>query len=233
MLEGRQSVSDVGALVSELVEAGVDPVLAARVISQAFTAGVASAPYRDGGQTARQARNARYYQNKRLKTSETVLIKTIKTDSDASKTLSDAATPDPSCARVEVLPLLTKGNKEERKIYDQREQARLISIEFEEHFWPAYPRRVAKADAMKAFAAARKKGADLATILAGLERYKRHKPDYADWKHPGPWLRSERWNDEPILLNGHSASPVLKLSDIPDYHAVQEQKRLLGIIDDD
>ncbi len=129
-----------------------------------------------------------------------------------------------ACARGEVLPLLTKGSKEERKIDAQREQARLIGIEFEDQFWPAYPRRVGKPEARKAFTAARiGKGIELATILAGLERYKHDKPDYADWKHPGPWLRGERWSDEhgPGHANGRANGATPSAIKIPDFCFVQ------------
>lgn len=62
-------------------------------------------------------------------------------------------------------------------------------------FWSAYPRKVGKFDAKKAYAKARV----IATadeILAGVETYKRCKPDYADWCHPATWLNKGRWLDE-------------------------------------
>lgn len=71
----------------------------------------------------------------------------------------------------------------------------MVSGEFDE-FWAAYPLHTAKKDAEKAFAAAIKK-ASLETILRGVEQYRRDKPAWCNWKHPGPWLRGERWADEP------------------------------------
>ncbi len=66
-----------------------------------------------------------------------------------------------------------------------------------EQFWAAYPRKVGKLAARSAFDAALKKhGATLEQLLAGVERYKRHKPDYADWAHPRTWLCQGRWLDE-------------------------------------
>lgn len=63
-------------------------------------------------------------------------------------------------------------------------------------FWDIYPRRVAKIDARKAFAQARR----LATadeILAGVARYLAHLPDDIRFlPYPATWLRAGRWMDE-------------------------------------
>lgn len=65
-----------------------------------------------------------------------------------------------------------------------------------EVFWQAYPRKVGKLAAMKAYAKARKI-ATAAELLTGIERYKRLKPAYADYCHPATWLNQGRWMDEP------------------------------------
>lgn len=62
-------------------------------------------------------------------------------------------------------------------------------------FWAAFPRRIGKLDAMKAYAKARTV-ATAAEILAGVELYKQHKPEYADWCHPSTFLNKGRWMDE-------------------------------------
>lgn len=72
--------------IAELIRAGVDPDLIARVVEEMVETARAGAP----AKTARQERNARYYQTRkeRLKaseTTETVLIKTDKTPDDASR----------------------------------------------------------------------------------------------------------------------------------------------------
>lgn len=62
-------------------------------------------------------------------------------------------------------------------------------------FWKAYPRKVAKEDARKAFRAVTK-DTTLTVILAGLERAK---PGWTDPKYipyPATWLRGRRWMDE-------------------------------------
>lgn len=62
-------------------------------------------------------------------------------------------------------------------------------------FWAAYPRRIGKLDAMKAYGKARTV-ATADEILAGVELYKRNKPEYADWCHPSTFLNKGRWMDE-------------------------------------
>lgn len=69
-----------------------------------------------------------------------------------------------------------------------------LDAEFES-FWAIYPRRIAKIAARKAYEKARA----LATsgdILAGVERYIRHKPSYCDFAHASSWLSAGRWADE-------------------------------------
>lgn len=66
-----------------------------------------------------------------------------------------------------------------------------------DEFWEAYPRKVAKKDAEKAFA---KIKVDMAALMAALEKQKNSK----QWKkeggqyipYPATWLNQERWNDQ-------------------------------------
>ncbi len=71
----------------------------------------------------------------------------------------------------------------------------MYTKDFDE-FWAACPRKVGKLAALKAYAKARKGYASQEELLAGLERYKKHKPAYADWCHPSTWLSQGRWMDE-------------------------------------
>ena len=64
-----------------------------------------------------------------------------------------------------------------------------------DEFWAAYPRKVGKLGARRKYDRALKL-TDHATIMAGVERYKANKPDYADWCHPSTWLHNGRWDDE-------------------------------------
>ena len=76
--------------------------------------------------------------------------------------------------------------------------------EFEQTFWPKYPRKQAKKPALKAFIKARKT-TPLATIMAGLERYAAAMIGREEFiAHPASFLNGERWNDEaqPAPSNG-------------------------------
>lgn len=64
-----------------------------------------------------------------------------------------------------------------------------------DRFWSAYPRKVGRKAAMKAFAKAIKL-TSIEDILGGVEDYKRHKPDWQHFCHPATWLNGERWDDE-------------------------------------
>ena len=77
-----------------------------------------------------------------------------------------------------------------------------LESEFEE-WYETYPRHVGKGQARRAYKAARKK-TDAQTLLEGIPRYRRSKPDYAEWKHPATWLNGECWLDEDASKgNGH------------------------------
>lgn len=76
-------------------------------------------------------------------------------------------------------------------------------------FWALYPRKDAKADALKAWAKAVKTTSS-AVIIAGLKRY-RFNPDPAFQKLPGGWLRDERWLEQQTT----PPRPV-PLSELPD-----------------
>lgn len=65
-----------------------------------------------------------------------------------------------------------------------------------EEFWDAYPRKIAKGDARKAWKSARKDG-PAADIIAGAKRYAAdptRTPQYT--AYPATWLRATRWQDD-------------------------------------
>jgi hypothetical protein len=68
------------------------------------------------------------------------------------------------------------------------------SPEFEE-FWQAYPRKLAKGNARKAWDAAIKK-ADPDSIIVGAIHYAKNVTDPKFTMHPATWLNAERWLDE-------------------------------------
>ena len=67
-----------------------------------------------------------------------------------------------------------------------------------EDFWSAYPRKIAKKEAMKKFAKAVKDGTDPNTIIAGAKTYAASvvgkEQKYV--AHPTTWLNQGRWEDE-------------------------------------
>ncbi len=63
-------------------------------------------------------------------------------------------------------------------------------------FWSRYPRKVARAVAMKAYAKAVQK-VDPQVILDGLENYCQHLPSENQYiLHASTFLNQERWTDE-------------------------------------
>ncbi len=69
-----------------------------------------------------------------------------------------------------------------------------------ERFWSAYPRKVAKPEALKAYAKAIQKipGPDPPDVL--VQAIERMAPEWTDPKfipHPATWLNREGWNDQP------------------------------------
>lgn len=86
--------------------------------------------------------------------------------------------------------------------------------EFEIDFWPVYPRKAGKGQALKAFRAARKR-ADLDVILAGARRYasERSGEDPNFTRHAATWLNGQGWLDEPASRRGaQSRSPPPAMS---------------------
>jgi hypothetical protein len=73
-----------------------------------------------------------------------------------------------------------------------------------DQFWTAYPEKVAKKAALRAFAGAARTGVKFETLMFGLDRYKREKPADRAWCHPTTWLNGARWADEPSLFNGEN-----------------------------
>ncbi len=69
-------------------------------------------------------------------------------------------------------------------------------------FWAAYPKKVAKLGAERAYNAARKR-ASHQDIMDGLWRYIEHKPSWCEFAHASSWLRAGRWEDE---IPGHAVT---------------------------
>ena len=67
-----------------------------------------------------------------------------------------------------------------------------------DEFWAAYPRKIGKGQARKAWGAAVKKTGP-ASVIAAARRFaeSRRGEDPTFTPHPSTWLNGERWNDEP------------------------------------
>jgi hypothetical protein len=71
-------------------------------------------------------------------------------------------------------------------------------------WYASYPKRIAKADAWKAWQQVREQLPDLAELHAATRRYARHVEgeDPKFTQSPAAWLRAGRWEDDPASLRG-------------------------------
>lgn len=81
----------------------------------------------------------------------------------------------------------------------------LAAAEFA-RFWAAYPRKVGKKAAEKAWTKAIQDGVTPAVLIDGAERYARERAgeDSRYTKHPSTWLGHGCWDDEPARRGFHS-----------------------------
>jgi hypothetical protein len=73
-----------------------------------------------------------------------------------------------------------------------------------ERFWAAFPNKIGKADAMKAFDKASNKVTP-EVLFPALNRYA-NKSDDRPFCNPSTWLNQERWLDQPAANNGNRTS---------------------------
>lgn len=96
-------------------------------------------------------------------------------------------------------------------LLQERETEREIEIDalspdgFDE-FWVSYPRKTAKADAVKAWKQTAKKRPAMPVLLAALETAKAGWSDPRYVPYPASWLRGQRWED-----HGVSEAPIRRL----------------------
>lgn len=97
--------------------------------------------------------------------------------------------------------------KKEEKEKETREVALSSDDPFDFiKFWTAWPNRVGKPAAQKAFKSARRR-ASLEEILAGVESYIRDKPPDRPWLNPATFLNQNRWEDRPAAVGTQNAKP--------------------------
>lgn len=107
--------------------------------------------------------------------------------------------------------------------------------EFETEFWPSYPRKVGKGQALKAYRAARKQS-DCQTITAGARRYaaERAGQDQQFTRHAATWLNGQGWLDEPASKpSPRSQAPPLTPHQQRHQAAIDAFDRRLGVKRDD
>jgi len=103
---------------------------------------------------------------------------------------------------------LDKVNKEQERCDFSRKTDRQNDFDV---FWAAYPKKVGKIAAQKAFA---KVGADIKTILDAIETQKQS----VQWRkdggqyipNPATWLNQGRWEDEPAIETDHGRDGLLE-----------------------
>lgn len=76
-----------------------------------------------------------------------------------------------------------------------------------ERFWTAWPNKVAKRDAAKAFL---KVAGEIDAILDGIGRYMAAKPPDRAWMHPATFLNGRRWEDAPAPTPMARAGPSFR-----------------------
>ncbi len=71
-----------------------------------------------------------------------------------------------------------------------------LKREFEDIFWPPWPHKVDKANAVEVFIRVRKSGVELEAIVGAIQPYKANKPEWQEYMGPAKWLRGRRWEDQ-------------------------------------
>lgn len=119
-------------------------------------------------------------------------------DADAESPVRDM----PDASHIDASQTLNLKEEDKSSSYSRKTSSRkstvsdLIEAEFLETFWPAYPRKVDRKDALRAFRKARKR-VDLATIMTGLEAYARDslKSEPQFIRHAATWLNADSWEN--------------------------------------
>lgn len=104
--------------------------------------------------------------------------------------------------------------------------------EFETEFWPVYPRKAGKGQAVKAYCTARKHTSS-EIIVAGAQRYARERSgqDASFTKHPATWLNGQCWLDEPSPPRGQSPPQPPRMTHHQQRHqdALKAADEFIGI----
>lgn len=101
-----------------------------------------------------------------------------------------------------------------------------------ERFWRAFPNKVGKIVARRAWSAKRL-SREIDAILAGVERYVRDKPVDRPWLNPSTYLNQRRWEDQPApvsppLYDARKDGLALLLKDIERRENESGQGQIAG-----
>lgn len=122
---------------------------------------------------------------------------------------SEPYTVEPFTAKTTQVSI-EKAVKTDTCAADEKLKKTAIEAMFDQ-FWKAYPKRVAKLDAQKAFKQINPRQQELDVILQALERVKKSN----DWTKdngqyiplPATWLRGRRWEDEGVVKAAPGRDP--------------------------
>lgn len=127
-------------------------------------------------------------------------------------------------------PQIPNSEHSDTYLKNHHESSNESSLSAFETFWEAYPRKVGKGTARKAFdrLMARKNAPSLHDLLAGIVRYEASITDPRFIAHPTTWLNGERWLD--VIESKAEAKPTI-MNVRPSIQQAQSQgaaHRLVG-----
>lgn len=106
-----------------------------------------------------------------------------------------------------------KAQKPEARSQKEETREDALSYDFEfAGFWEAWPNKVGKPAALKAFLAARKRDG-LDAIVDGVFAYIREKPPDRSWLNPATFLNQDRWKDQPAKVEHGKTGNIIAASD--------------------
>jgi hypothetical protein len=168
-------MTDVAALIGDMVNAGVSAALIGRVAQALADREVITVQVKDEAAERRRERDREYRRVGRSRQ-------------------KSADSPSPK----DIQPLSEPSSLDQNPIPPPLKPPALVEPNEFPRFWAAYPNKVEKPAAKKLFAGAVKRAGGLDALLEGLERAKACRK-WAEGYIPNParWLRNDGWLDEP------------------------------------
>jgi hypothetical protein len=178
---------DPREIMSDLARSGLSPEQIMLVMELSASLG-------QPARSARQDRNARYYDAHKQDLKEKRVLNRLKASEPSEKpSLPD----DPPASSVNVEDNLTNPPKEKDPKGSQKKTPPKWPTDSFDRIWSAYPHKVGKKAVYAKLALIERSGeARPDEIVDGIERYKLAKPEHHDWKNPLTWLNQGCWADE-------------------------------------